>query len=320
MLDCKLERLQLIDCKSLLKVPEGLHHLTSLQELHINHCPSLVSIPDVGLPPFLKRITIDGCRSLLHFAKYQNLPTLRSIKISECENLRSLIEKEEVVEDGSCVSAYCLEYLQLRLCPSMVLLWKGKLPRALTHLQIRNCTELELIADRFLDDSCQLESIGISDCPNLKFLPEGLCQLTKLQSLCIRDCQSLVSLPRMSVWPRNMSIVSCEKLEVSQLVMRDMMQTSDLEELTSLRELYLWGERDQSIVSFPPGEREKEMMLPTSLVKLDIRYFRNLKKLNKGFQFLTSLETLYIFGCPKLTTIPEEEGGLPASFTYSSCY
>ncbi|KAL6123358.1 hypothetical protein ACLB2K_075880 [Fragaria x ananassa] len=152
----------------------------------------------------------------------------------------------------------------------------------------------------------------------------------------------------MSVWPRNMSIVSCEKLEVAQLVMRDMMQTSDLEELriddcegltttnsfppnltsltiykiknckalmefqgshilTSLRELYLWGERDQSIVSFPPGEREKEMMLPTSLVKLDIRYFRNLKK----------LKTLYIFCCPKLTTIPEEEGGLPASFTYS---
>ncbi|KAL6131834.1 hypothetical protein ACLB2K_070207 [Fragaria x ananassa] len=38
ILNCNIERLELSKCGSLVKVPEGLHHLRSLQELHINKC------------------------------------------------------------------------------------------------------------------------------------------------------------------------------------------------------------------------------------------------------------------------------------------
>ncbi|XP_061997667.1 putative disease resistance protein At3g14460 [Rosa rugosa] len=298
ILDCKLERLELSKCGSLLKVPEGLHHLASLQVLHIKGCSSLVSFPDVGLPPCLKVLEISDCPSLLF------------------------------------------------------LLCKGQLPRALKQLLISNCRQLESITERFLDDTCQLEQIDISSCPNLKSLPEGLCHLTNLQSLCIVFCHSLVSLPRMSVWPRNMVIVSHQKLEVEHLL-RDMMHTEilminycegltttsfppnltslsigmiknckalmesqGLHRLASLRELQIYGgEDDRGLVSFPPGEnsKEKEMLLPRSLVELRIGGFPNLKKLSKGFQVLTSLERLLIWDCPKLTTIPEE--GLPLSLT-----
>ncbi|KAM5557025.1 putative disease resistance RPP13-like protein 1 [Rosa sericea] len=360
ILDCKLKRLELSKCGTLLKVPEGLHHLTSLQELHIYECSSLVSFPDVGLPPCLQVIRIWSCDSLLHFAKYQIPPSLRRIEIWECEKLKSLIEKEEVVVDGSC-SSYCLEYLEIRKCPSLLsLLCKGQLPRSLKELLIRGCGQLELITERFLDDTCQLEEIYITDCPNLKSLPEGLCHLTNLQSLSIWDCQSLVSLPRLTVWPRVMSIEDCEKLEVADLL-RDMMHSNNLEvltidycegltttsfppnltsleiykiknckalmesqglhRLTSLRELWIFGgEDDRGLVSFPPGEnsKEKEMLLPRSLVELTIQDFPNLKKLSKGFQFLTSLQTLEIHYCPKLTTIPEE--GLPLSLTKLKIY
>nr|XP_011470063.1 PREDICTED: putative disease resistance RPP13-like protein 1 [Fragaria vesca subsp. vesca]XP_011470064.1 PREDICTED: putative disease resistance RPP13-like protein 1 [Fragaria vesca subsp. vesca] len=384
ILDCNIERLELSKCGSLVKVPEGLHHLRSLQELHISGCSSLVSFPDVGLPPCLQElhisecsslvsfpdvglppclqdIVIQDCESLLHFAKYQIPPSLKRIDIWNCGNLKSLIEKEEEVGNGS--SSSCLESLWIRNCPSsMCLLCKGQLPGSLKQLVILRCGQLELITERFLDDSCQLEEIDIENCPNLKSLPEGLCHLTNLQSLIVYDCQSLVSLPRMNVWPRMIGIRNCDKLEVAQLA-RDMMHTSNLEDLridyfeglttttsfptnltslsidkiknckalmefqglqrlASLRELYLWGEDDGGLVSFPPAaenSKETEILLPRSLVDLSIVDFPNLKKLSKGFQFLTSLERLWIWNCPKLTTLPVEEG-LPLSLVRLDIY
>ncbi|XP_004309051.1 PREDICTED: putative disease resistance protein At3g14460-like [Fragaria vesca subsp. vesca] len=360
ILDCKIERLELSKCGSLVKVPKGLHHLTSLKELHISKCSSLVSFPDVGLPPCLQVIEIRYCESLSHFAKYQIPPSLKRIEIMNCGNLKSLIEKEEEVGNGS--SSSCLEHLEIRRCPSlMCLLCKDQLPRSLKQLETRDCGQLELITERFLDDSCQLEKIIIWDCPNLKSLPEGMCHLTNLQLLTIVRCQSLVSLPRMNVWPRGIHILNCDKLEVAQLA-RDMMHSNlvylridyfeglttttsfptnltslsidkiknckalmefqGLQRLASLTRLYLSGEDDGGLVSFPPAaenSKETEILLPRSLVFLGIEDFPNLKKLSKGFQFLTSLESIWIFNCLKLTTLPVEEG-LPLSLVRLDIY
>ncbi|KAL6127843.1 hypothetical protein ACLB2K_071204 [Fragaria x ananassa] len=342
ILDCNIERLELSRCGRLLMVPERYQHLRSLQELHISECSSIVSFPDGGLPPCLQVIVINGCESLSHLAKYQIPPSLKRIEIKNCGNLK--LEKEEEVGNGSSSSS-CLESLTIRNCPSLIcLLRKDQLPRSLKQLRISCCGQLELITERFLDDSCQLEQIYISDCPNLKSLPEGLCHLTNLQSLTVENCQSLVSLPRMNVWPREIRIGNCEKLEVAQLA-RDMMHTRSLgidyfeglttttsfptsltsltidkiknckalmefqglQRLASLTHLRLFGEDDGGLVSFPPAaenSKETKILLPRSLVHLSIGYFPNLKKLSKGFQFLTSLKLLYLSDCPKLTTLP----------------
>ncbi|KAM1580728.1 hypothetical protein ACFX10_028664 [Malus domestica] len=62
-----------------------------------------------------------------------------------------------------------------------------------------------------------------------------------------------------------------------------------------------------------------EMLLPKSLTELSIGGFPNLKKLSsKGFQFLTSLESLELWDCPKLASIPDE--GLPLSITELCIY
>ncbi|KAL6127019.1 hypothetical protein ACLB2K_075064 [Fragaria x ananassa] len=115
-----LGRLELSECGSLVKVPEGLHHLRSLQELRISECSSLVSFPDVGLPPCLQVIVIRDCESLLHYAKYQIPPGLKRIEIRNCGKLKSLIEKEEEVGNGS--SSSCLEILVISACPSLMCL------------------------------------------------------------------------------------------------------------------------------------------------------------------------------------------------------
>lgn len=70
-------------------------------------------------------------------------------------------------------------------------------------------------------------------------------------------------------------------------------------------------------MSFPP-ENEMEMLLPKSLIQLQIEDFPNLRRLSSnGFQFLTSLESLTITNCPLLEFVPE---GLPISITQLHIY
>ncbi|KAI5341724.1 hypothetical protein L3X38_009599 [Prunus dulcis] len=337
ILTCKLRYLLLYKCASLSKVPEGLHHLTALQDLQIVGCSSLVSFPDVGLPPSLEVIRIEECDSLLYFAKYQIPPNLRRIEIRRCKSLKSLVEKDEDSSSSSSSSHISLE-----------------------HLEVLGCESLTLLSLRAQLFPRALKSLRISCCPNLKSLPEGLCYLTNLQTLEIYRCGSLVSIPSLSGEGlpsatttaasslKEIYIENCNKLEM----LPDMCNLNCLQELnidygeglnftsfppnltsltisgfknckplwellhrlTSLTGLFISGE-DPSVVSFPPDsyrEMEMEILLPKSLTVLSIAGFPNLKKLSsKGFQFLTSLQSLQLCDCPKLASIPVE--GLPIS-------
>ncbi|CAN6556103.1 unnamed protein product [Malus baccata var. baccata] len=351
--ECKLEYLKLKKCENLSKLPKGLNQLSSLQELRIHECSSLVSFPDVGLPPSLKDIQIRECHSLIYFAKFQIPQNLRRIEIRKCKSLKSLVDEEAVGSSWSSFSHSCLEYLKIEGCESPTSLsLSGQLPRTLKHLEIENCDRLELIAgDGFFRDNTNdcLEYIRIWNCQNLKSLPDGLCHLSNLQELMIGLCGSLVSIPRLSGArrPSNLReifIWDCEKLEA---LPEDMHNLNSLEELTidyregltfppnltsleiwkvksckslwelewglhrltSLRELWIIGE-DPDTVSFPPDMVRMETL--KSLAHLRIQGFPNLKKLSsKGFQFLTSLQSLTLSNCPKLASIPEE--GLPPS-------
>ncbi|RXI03775.1 hypothetical protein DVH24_038049 [Malus domestica] len=96
-----------------------------------------------------------------------------------------------------------------------------------------------------------------------------------------------------------------EELEI------DYREVSGLQRLTSLRYLWVSGE-DLDMVLFPPDMVHMETLLPKSLTELRIDGFLNLKKLSsKGFQFLTSLQSLELWDCPKLASLLKE--GLPPS-------
>ncbi|KAM1099045.1 hypothetical protein ACFX15_005429 [Malus domestica] len=324
ILECRIECLELKKCQNLLKVPKGLNQLSSLG---IHKCSSLVS--------------------------FQIPQNLRRIEITWCKSLKSLVDEEAVGSSWSSFSHSCLEYLSIQGCESLTSLsLSGQLHRTLKHLEIENCDRLELIAgDGFFRDNTNdcLEYIRIWNCQNLKSLPDGLCHLSNLQTLSIRKCGSLVSIPRLSGGRRpsnlrEISIWDCKKLEA---LPEDMHNLNSVEELRidyhegltfppNLTSLGIWkvksckslwelewglhrltslrliNGKDPDMVSFPPDMVRMETLFPKSLTNLSIDGFPNLKKLSsKGFQFLTSLQSLELFNCPKLASIPEE--GLPPS-------
>ncbi|CAL8114113.1 unnamed protein product [Prunus armeniaca] len=292
--------------------------------LHIVLTTSLVSFPDVGLPPSLEVIRIEKCDSLLYFAKYQIPPNLRRIEIEECKSLKSLVEKEEDSSSSSSSSPISLEHLEIRGCESLTSLsLRAQLfPRALKSLDIWGCKELQLLtSDGLAHDNTNycLEYIKIWSCPNLKSLPEGLCHLTNLQTLNIDDCGSLVSIPSLSGEGlpsptttaasslREICIRNCNKLEM----------LPDMRNLNCLQELNIDYGEGLNFTSFPPN-----------LTSLTICGIKNCKPMWELSHRLASLTSLSISGeDPYVVSFPpdsyremEMEMLLPKSLTYLSIW
>ncbi|XP_024199356.1 putative disease resistance protein At3g14460 isoform X2 [Rosa chinensis] len=334
-----------------------LHCLTSLQMLHIYRCPSLVSIPESCLPASLKDIEIERCGSLTCFARYKIPPSLRTIEIKHCQCLKYLVEEEQVEGCSSASSSLeylsisnCPSLISLSS--------RGGLPKALKHLYIRDCEQLETISEGFYDDTCleelhigrcanlkflpeglcllanlrrlivfvcgslvsfprgglptrpsNLTFLVISDCQRWKAFPKGMINLNSLQELVIGSCEGLASILEEGFPPNLTSLILLNPRNCKPLTDWGL----HLHRLTSLTELCIQGV-DQDLVSFPP----EEMLLPTSLIKLTIGFFPNLRRISsQGLQVLTSLESLRIDDCPKLASIPED---LPSSLTQLYIY
>ncbi|GAV59463.1 LRR_1 domain-containing protein/NB-ARC domain-containing protein/LRR_8 domain-containing protein [Cephalotus follicularis] len=321
-----LQSLTLFGIERLERLPEAFYSLTSLRELNIGSCPSLIFV----------------CKTM-------SLSTLYKLDIRHCENLQSLVDDEG--EDINTTTSV-LEYLRIGKCPSLKRLSsRGMLPAKCVF--IYDCPVLESISETFHNNTC-LERIYIENCKNLKSLPEGLHNLNLLREFNLRDCGSVLSIPQGG-FPtanlRRLEFCGCQKLEALPNGMHILTSLQRLEIIdcpgivsfpeqgfpTNLTSLTVWGEVNMvkplldwglhrlnslkklsvrgdccpDIVSFQQGE--KGMVLPTSLTSLSIEGFSNLKHLysSNGSWNLTSLQHLYVRDCPKLTSFPKD--GLPPS-------
>ncbi|GAV75406.1 NB-ARC domain-containing protein [Cephalotus follicularis] len=314
-----LHSLNLFGIERLERLPEAFYSLTSLRKLNIERCPSLIFV----------------CKTM-------SLSALYKLTIRHCENLQSLVDDEG--EDIKTTTSV-LEYLSITSCRSL---------RRLSSRGIYDCPVPESISETFHNNTC-LETIYIHNCKNLKSLPEGLHNLNLLREFTLSYCGSVLSIPQgglptanlrrlrfygcknLEALPNGMhNLTSLESLWISQcpgiisfpeqgfptkltslkvweVNMVKPLLDWGLTRLNSLKELTVRGDCCPDIVSFQQGE--KGMVLPTSLTRLTIIGFSNLKHLysSNGSWNLTSLERLYIYDCPKLTSFPKD--GLPPSLT-----
>ncbi|KDO37367.1 hypothetical protein CISIN_1g006296mg [Citrus sinensis] len=352
-LSCELEYLRLRYCEGLVKLPQSSLSLSSLKEIEIYGCSSLVSFPEVALPSKLKTIKIreydalkslpeawtcdtnssletlyiEHCRTLTYLAGVQLPRSLKRLDILSCDNIRTLTVEEGIQSSSGSRrhTSYLLEKLEIWNCRSLTCIFsKNELPATLESLEVGNLPPSlkSLRVERCsklesiaerLDNNTSLETINIWRCENLKFLPSGLHNLRQLQEIHIWNCGNLVSFPEGGL--------PCAKL--TRLTIHDCKRLEalpkGLHNLTSLQELTIIGGELPSL---------EEDGLPTNLHSLDIRgnmeIWKSMIERGRGFHRFSSLRHLTISGCDDdMVSFPpkaDDKGSgtalpLPASLT-----
>ncbi|XP_057990958.1 putative disease resistance RPP13-like protein 1 [Hevea brasiliensis] len=295
-LPCNLEVLTIGRCENLEKLPNVLNSLTSLKELTVYGCPKLTSFPATSLHYTLKCLEIRDCDSLDSLPKgimvsgndSKATSHLETLYVEGCPSLKY---------SSSDQFSYSLRILSICYCTTKLLESLYQL-RHLTVLSISSSPMLELFSERRLFIPSLL-SFTLSSCENLRSLPNHLHNLTSLQNLEINDCHSLVSFPEGGLPPNliTFKIRNCKNLT-------QQMSEWGLDRLSSLKRLEVdTTSPSTDFVSFPDYEG---LHLPTSLIFVFIKGFKNLKSISGSLHKLTCLEDLWIVSCPKLQYLPED--------------
>ncbi|KAL5565474.1 hypothetical protein UlMin_028638 [Ulmus minor] len=286
-----LQSLHIDACPNLVSLPNEIGNLSSLQSLYIRGCSSLVSLSnEIGNLSLLQSLDIWGCSSLVSLPnEIGNLSSLQSLHIRGCSSLVSLPN-----EIGNLSS---LQSLHIRGCSSLVSLPNeiGNLS-SLQSLDIRGCSRLVSLPNE-IGNLSSLQSLDIWGCSSLVSLPNEISNLSSLQSLDIRGCSSLVSLPNeignfSSL--QSLDIWGCSSLESL---------PNEIGNLSSLQCLYIRG--CSSLVSLP-----NEIGNLSSLQSLYIRGCSSLVSLPNEIGNLSSLQSLRIEECPNLTSLPSGVGNI----------
>ncbi|CAN6886795.1 hypothetical protein Bca4012_074256 [Brassica carinata] len=317
-----MEYLKVTDISHLMELPQN------LQSLHIDTCDGLTCLPESlsESQPNLHELLIIACHSLESFPP----TTLKTLYIRDCKKLnfqetlqptRSYSQLEHLFIETSCSNNLItfplslfpkLKSLSITACESFrtfsIHAGLGDDRIALKSLEIRDCPNLTTFPPGGLPTP-KLSSILLSNCENLRALPEKLFGLTSLQSLFVIKCPKLDSIPGGG-FPSNLRTL-CINL-CPKLTPRIEWGLRDLE---NLRNLEIEG-GNEDIESFPD-----EGLLPRGIFSLRISRFENLSTLNRlGFRDTKGLETMEIDGCDKLSLSMEED--LPPSLSclrISSC-
>ncbi|KAK9938856.1 hypothetical protein M0R45_015573 [Rubus argutus] len=300
--------LQLVNCPNCYFLPP-LGQLPSLRELEIIGLNGVLSIG----PEFYGDTTcVTKPFGFLQVLKFENMrewqkwsyeeggafPNLHELRLRNCPRLsgrlpldyfpklntlvvcRTNIDSLTFAQESTCRELLFLDYLYI-YCPNFVCFPNGGLHAPnLTKINIFRCKKLRSLPEEMHTLLPVLQSMEITDCPELESFPEGGLP-SRLKSLRIESCKKLIG-NRMR-W--------------------------GIQRLASLEHLLVNFGDCEEVCSFP-----EEGLLPATLTSLSISTLSSLKTMEaKGFRHLRSLQSLAIRRCPELQCLPDE--GLPTSLS-----
>ncbi|GKV36894.1 hypothetical protein SLEP1_g44978 [Rubroshorea leprosula] len=289
----RLEELRIVNCPGLERFPRGRLPATC-QLLEIGDCAKVESLPegilvqeDGDTSNNIENLDVGALPSLNFTPSDNRLPAaLKNFVIGNCPRLES-------ISAGMLQHCTGLEGMNIWDCVNLKSLFVNGLSN-LTRLYIGGCDALESFQE-IPELSLSIPNIKfftISNCQNLKSLPNKMDNLTSLRELYIYWCPSIKSIPEGGLPPSLTDLsIDCENLKQP---MRDW----GLHTLTSLNQF--------TIAHICPPRN----VLPSSLTILWIKDVQNLKSIPRGLlQNLNSLTQLWIWRCPKLRSLPRK--GLP---------
>ncbi|GFZ02599.1 hypothetical protein Acr_15g0012070 [Actinidia rufa] len=152
-----LRTLQIDGCDSLQSLPE-LMMLNSLEKLTVWNCSALTCLcPGAGLPPTLKDLFISHCpkmEAVLAEGMTINCPSLESIDISSCDNLKTL---PDVIQNHDLRN---LNRLAIEDCDNLESLPEGWfLTTNLRELCIKGCKKLDALPQSAYNKNNHLTSL-----------------------------------------------------------------------------------------------------------------------------------------------------------------
>ncbi|RDY14049.1 putative disease resistance protein, partial [Mucuna pruriens] len=195
----KLHLLDLIQCRNLQMISQEKVH-NHLETLIINKCPQFESFPSQGLSaPSLQGLTIEGLENLKSLPVSMDvlLPSLGRLVIKNCPK-----EVESFPGEGLPSN---LTKMYLSNCYKLIASMKGALGTntSLKYLDFENMDVESFPEEGLLPLSLQF--LQIHNFPYLKTLDyKGLCQLSSLEELTLRDNPSLQCLPQEGL-PKSIS-------------------------------------------------------------------------------------------------------------------
>ncbi|QHO51965.1 Putative disease resistance RPP13-like protein [Arachis hypogaea] len=278
-----------------------IHHLTSLQEIQISWCSSVVSLGGNCLPKSLQKLKIFNCRQI-ELLQQQHKYDLVHLQIEfSCDSLTSL----------SLDAFPNLKNLEIRWCSNLESVSMSESPHAsLQRLSIKWCDKFVSFPEEGLATP-NLTHLDVSRCSKLDALPRGMNSLLpNLHTLKIQGCRNICRWPEGGLPPnlKELRVGKCEE-QVKGL--------SWLGNLDNLTHLFIDGSNFESIIKSYP-EVGWLPRLP-SLTTLKISCFDNLETLEcSELLRLTSLQQLHISNCYMLENMEGEK--LPPSLLLLGIY
>nr|AXU93667.1 RPP4/RPP5-like protein [Arabidopsis thaliana] len=164
------------------KLWEGIQSLGSLEEMDLSESENLTEIPDLSKATNLKHLYLNNCKSLVTLpSTIGNLQKLVRLEMKECTGLEVL---------PTDVNLSSLETLDLSGCSSLRTF--PLISKSIKWLYLEN-TAIEEILD--LSKATKLESLILNNCKSLVTLPTTIGNLQKLHTLEMKECTGLEVLP-----------------------------------------------------------------------------------------------------------------------------
>ncbi|KAH0896234.1 hypothetical protein HID58_045802 [Brassica napus] len=260
-----------------LKDVSNLSTATSLEELNLTGCSSLVELPSsIGNAIHLKKLDLSGCSSLVELPSSigNAIRNLEDLDFSDCSSL--------VIVPSSIGNATNLKRLDFRRCSSLV-----ELPASIGNLHklhsliLRECCKLEVLPVNINLKS--LSELDLTDCSLMQGFPEIS---TNIESMYLTGTAIKQVPSSISLWPRlfDLHMSYSENLKDFPHVLDTMtvlvMSNTEIQEISPwikrisrLRRLVLDG--CKKLLSLP--------QLPSSLSELDAKDCESLERLDCSF-------------------------------------
>ncbi|PRQ57520.1 putative TIR domain, winged helix-turn-helix DNA-binding domain-containing protein [Rosa chinensis] len=287
-----LKQLRLGECTSLLEVHPSISALKSLVELDLRGCSNLNKFPNIsGNMEKLSKLWLDQTAITEIPSSINDLSGLRDLSLACCRELRSL---------PSSIHMKSLNKLDLSGCSKLT-----EFPEISKVMEVLRVLPLEGTAIKELPSSInnltRLQSLSLRNCTSLVCLPNNIGNMTCLQYLCLTGCRELRGLPS------SIHMKSLKSLDLSGFSkLTEFLEISEvMEELKVLR-------LDGTAIKELPSSINNL----TGLVDLYMSNCTSLVCLPENICNMACLQYLCLTGCSNLSKLPENFGNLKSLYRY----